>query len=300
MSEKFVNRRRERRMGNAVSRYNELEKLIENITISLEEAKIELDDSVKLLEKKQTKNPTPELERLESDFDQLELDLNLLSEDFENLEELFEEVEEMKEEINLERSSNQNRLLRRVDAIYEHAEEFLEEVENLRDDIFELSEDLYDGKKKQTKEKHEFKSVEDISGIINEAFAGIRNVFVDLGGSKGNSIAAMLAFLGEKEKKELVEMILEDKEETKDLKLSTVFPFLEESDCDKIFIAKMKTIPTKDLTALFPFVSSAALDKMVDEYLDGNFEGLNMTAVYPFLDQETIKKIFYHELNKQK
>lgn len=203
MSEKFVNRRRERRMGNAVSRYNELEKLIENITISLEEAKIELDDSVKLLEKKQTKNPTPELERLESDFDQLELDLNLLSEDFENLEELFEEVEEMKEEINLERSSNQNRLLRRVDAIYEHAEEFLEEVENLRDDIFELSEDLYDGKEKQTKEKHEFKSVEDISGIINEAFAGIRNVFVDLGGSKGNSIAAMLAFLGEKEKKRI-------------------------------------------------------------------------------------------------
>ncbi len=108
-------------------------------------------------------------------------------------------------------------------AIYEHAEEFLEEVENLRDDIFELSEDLYDGKKKQTKEKHEFKSVEDISGIINEAFAGIRNVFVDLGGSKGNSIAAMLAFLGEKEKKELVEMILEDKEETKDLKFQQSF-----------------------------------------------------------------------------
>ena len=299
MSEKFVNRRKNRRMKDATSRYDELEKLINDITQNLTESKVELDELVDLYASELAKNPTSNLADLKDEVKDAEEDYQIISEDFKVLNNIFENIKKDKEELNLERSSHQAKLLKRVDDFYEDAEEFLEEVEEFRDEIFELVEEINDKETKESsKQKQEFKSIEDISGIINEAFAGIRNVFIDLSG-KGNGIASMLPFLGKEEKKELVQMIIDGHENTKNLKLSTVFPFLEESDCDKIFLAKMKDIPTKDLTALLPFVSKEALSVMVDEYLEGNFDGLNMNSVYPFLDQESIKKIFYKQLKKE-
>ena len=298
MSEKFVNRRKNKRMKDATSRYDELERLINDITENLAESKDELDELVDLFASELAKNPTSSLIDLKDEVKDCEADYQLISEDFDVLNNIFGNIKKDKEELNLERSSHQAKLLKRVDDFYEDAEEFLEEVEEFRDEIFELVEEINDKETKgSSKQKQEFKSIEDISGIINEAFAGIRNVFVDLSG-KGNGIVSMLPFLGKEEKKELVQMIIDGHEDVKNLKLSSVFPFLDESDCDKIFLAKMKEIPTKEITALFPFVSKEALSVMVDEYLEGNFEGLNMNTVYPFLDQESIKKIFYKELKK--
>ena len=298
MSEKFVNRRKNKRMKDATSRYDELERLINDITENLAESKDELDELVDLFASELAKNPTSSLIDLKDEVKDCEADYQLISEDFDVLNNIFGNIKKDKEELNLERSSHQAKLLKRVDDFYEDAEEFLEEVEEFRDEIFELVEEINDKETKgSSKQKQEFKSIEDISGIINEAFAGIRNVFVDLSG-KGNGIVSMLPFLGKEEKKELVQMIIDGHEDAKNLKLSSVFPFLDESDCDKIFLAKMKEIPTKEITALFPFVSKEALSVMVDEYLEGNFEGLNMNTVYPFLDQESIKKIFYKELKK--
>ena len=298
MSEKFVNRRKNKRMKDATSRYDELEKLINDITENLAESKVELDELVDLFASELAKNPTSSLTDLKDEVKDCEADYQLISEDFEVLHNIFENIKKDKKELNLERSSHQAKLLKRVDEFYEDAEEFLEEIEEFRDKIFKLVEEINDKETKgSSKQKQEFKSVEDISSIINEAFAGIRNVFVDLSGNR-NGIASMLPFLGSEEIKELAQMIIDGHEDTKNLKLSSVFPFLEERDCDKIFLARMKEIPTKELTALFPFVSKEALSVMVDEYLEGNFEGLNMNSVYPFLDQESIKKIFYKELKK--
>jgi hypothetical protein len=89
------------------------------------------------------------------------------------------------------------------------------------------------------------------------------------------------------------------KAEFKNVNVVAIMPFLEEEDCDKIFLKKLQD--NDDVTIeLINFVSEECLSYLVDAYINGKFPNLNVDKLYPFLDGDDVKKLFYFELRKAK
>ena len=130
--------------------------------------------------------------------------------------------------------------------------------------------------------------------IFDSAFNGKNN-------SKVNSLVTALPFMDKEDLHELVDKILAESEEYKDLSLVMIFPFLDKKDCDKLFIQFV--IEGKDckypIVALAPFVSQECLSKLVDEYLNGKYQDVEMSTLYPFLDKKDVKRVFNHIIQKK-
>ena len=98
---------------------------------------------------------------------------------------------------------------------------------------------------------------------------------------------------------EIVDKILSDDPDFKDVDVVAIMPFLEDEDCDKIFIKKIQEDDEIALE-LVNFVSEECLSLLVDAYIEGKYPNLNVDKLYPFLDGEDVKKLFYFELRKAK
>jgi hypothetical protein len=77
-----------------------------------------------------------------------------------------------------------------------------------------------------------------------------------------------------------------------------LLPFLDDDDIDDEFRARVKN--KQDYKALLPFVDDDVLSDVVDDYVKGQCEGLDMDDIYPFLDDDDIRKLFKFEMNKSK
>lgn len=299
MSEKVTNRRRERILQDAFGRYDHLEEVISRIEADLNEVKEELHNAK--IDYDQVKGSLPKEEANDylEQLQQADEDIELIADDFTFLTSSFEKIIKMKEKANPENKTHQIKLLRRVNPLIDQADDLSDEVESLRDEIFEIHEDFIE--LKGGKKEKGFSSIHDISGAINQAFDEIKKAFKfepSNKTSKSARLSSILPFLDQKELSELVEMILNDHQNLQDVELAAIFPFLEKEDCDKIFLAKMNTLKKRDLIGLIPFVSSKTLSKLVDEYINGNLTNINIDAIYPFLDQVDIKRVFFYELKK--
>ena len=114
-----------------------------------------------------------------------------------------------------------------------------------------------------------------------------------------NKLVKILPFMDEEDVHEVVDKILDDDPDFKDVDVSAIMPFLEEEDCDKIFIKKVQDDDDIALE-LINFVSEECLTLLVDAYIAGKYPKLNVDRLYPFLDGDDVKKLFYFELKKSK
>jgi hypothetical protein len=112
-----------------------------------------------------------------------------------------------------------------------------------------------------------------------------------------------LPFLDDEDLKEMVDDIIKDSSNYQDLPLVAIMPFLSEEDADRLFLKCIgdKTLSLRfDISSLVHFVSEACLDKLADEYVKGNYQDVDVDALYPFMSSKTIKKVFKYHLNKKK
>lgn len=117
---------------------------------------------------------------------------------------------------------------------------------------------------------------------------------------KSNRIIAMLPFLNDDELHELVEDIMSDGEKYKDLSLAAVMPFLDDSDCDKIFLNAINNeSQLKHICSLAPFVSEECLSELVERYVNGDYPELNLDGLYPFMSTRDIKRLFKYSIAKR-
>ena len=54
-----------------------------------------------------------------------------------------------------------------------------------------------------------------------------------------------------------------------------------------------------DPLEIAPFVSSKSLSKVVDEYLNGQFQHTAMDELYPFLSPTDVKRVFKHIMSQK-
>ena len=121
---------------------------------------------------------------------------------------------------------------------------------------------------------------------------------------KGNNkIIALLPFMEDEEIHKIVESILNNSEDYKDLPLVAVMPFLSDEDCDALFmkfVVEEKYQDDIELSPLAPFVSEECLSKLVDAYIEGKYPNLELDDLYPFMSSKDVKKLFRFFIQKRK
>ncbi|MBR0461776.1 MAG: hypothetical protein IJJ00_03565 [Erysipelotrichaceae bacterium] len=121
--------------------------------------------------------------------------------------------------------------------------------------------------------------------------------------SKGKGkLIGMLPFMDEEELHQVVETVLESDADYKDLPLAAMMPFLEEKDCDALFMKAVSERYRKglSLTAMAPFISDECLSVLVDDYVNGKYPDLSLDGLYPFMDSKDVRKLFEYHIRKRK
>ena len=112
-------------------------------------------------------------------------------------------------------------------------------------------------------------------------------------------LAKILPFMEDEDVQNLIRNMLDGNESFKDIDVRVIFPYLDEDDCDAIFIKSLEDgnfdYSMKDIV---PFVSEKALSKVVDLYLEGKFTDKEIEKLYQYLSSEDIKRIFEHMMKK--
>ena len=107
----------------------------------------------------------------------------------------------------------------------------------------------------------------------------------------------MLPFLGTEEIDMIAKNVLESEaEEWKGFRLNDLFPFMSTAVIDKMFLETVEA--GKDYSRFLPFISSRAMHGIVEDVITGKRE-MNLDQMYPFLPGEDMKKVFYYYLNKE-
>ena len=190
-----------------------------------------------------------------------------------------------------------------------------------QDDIIdvEVEDEIYDNdeyvdggvnKNKKAKQKTPFeeglRDFEDAMSQLGETISkGINKAKVWMNGNfKGtdkvtNKLVKILPFMDEEDIHEIVDKILNDDPDFKGVNVTAIMPFLDDEDCDKIFLKKLQENDDVALE-LINFVSEDCLTYLVDAYIEGKYPNLDVDKLYPFLDGDDVKKLFYFELRKNK
>lgn len=117
-----------------------------------------------------------------------------------------------------------------------------------------------------------------------------------------NKLLTMLPFLDKEYLKEIVDGIINEEEEYKNLDLVVLFPYIGEEECDRLFkkfIFENKECDKHHITCVAPFVSKETLSNFVDEYTKGNYQNVNVDALYPFMSPQDVKKMFKYIISKK-
>ena len=116
--------------------------------------------------------------------------------------------------------------------------------------------------------------------------------------SKEAKLIRLLPYMNKREIHELAQKILASDETVKSLDLIAIMPFLTEDDADKLFVNSVRVGNTEyDFEKIIPYVSKSCVSEVVDGYIDGEYQSIDIDKLYPFLGDGDIKRLFYHILN---
>ncbi len=180
---------------------------------------------------------------------------------------------------------------------YDEYEERMDELEEEEEDE-DVESFTYNSNEKFTNQNL---TKDEVNDLVRNTFGAANKVMSSVGGMfkdstrtpKTKKLVSMLPFMDDEDIHEVVIGILENKEEYKDLDLVSIMPFLSTEDCDALF-KKALDENWAIVVNIVPFVSSKALSIFVDEYIDGNYQNIDIESLYPFIDSKDIKKLFHH------
>lgn len=191
----------------------------------------------------------------------------------------------------------------------EYYQKVSDEKENLREDFEENFEENF-GEEIKQKTKNFNNNIQDFvnnileqtSEIVEEATKPYKkkNKKAEKRSSKASRILNMLPYMDDEDIEELVEKILEDDELAKEIDLSSVLPYVDDDFCDKLFLKQLDLDENSPIIDdMIIYVSEECLSEVVDNYINGQYQNLEIDKFYPYLDSDDVKKLFYYELKKK-
>lgn len=116
-----------------------------------------------------------------------------------------------------------------------------------------------------------------------------------------NKLKKLLPFLEDEQLDEIADGIINNDKKYTKFSLTSILPFLSEEKCAGLFImyCNEKTEEGRQKARnIVPFVSSNVLSELVDGYIEGKYDYDLISDYYPFMESDTIKRLFEFELNK--
>jgi hypothetical protein len=115
---------------------------------------------------------------------------------------------------------------------------------------------------------------------------------------KMKRMLGLLPFLEDEQLSLLVDEIIKG-DETIEIDLMSVVPFLNQTDCDRLFDKIVIEHNTSiNPISIAPFVSEEALSQLVDKFIEGRLKEDLMDDIYPFLSSKDINRLFTYLINK--
>jgi hypothetical protein len=106
-----------------------------------------------------------------------------------------------------------------------------------------------------------------------------------------------LPFMDEDDIEKIAGKIIQEGGTYKEISIDSLLPFLDESLVDRELLRRAKAgLPFENL---LPFADESVLSQAVDDYIAGKGDGLSMDAIYPYLDDDDIRKLFRYEMDKK-
>lgn len=185
--------------------------------------------------------------------------------------------------------------------------EFFDKVEEL-EELEELNNINYD-KDEEDEERTETNESnhQSFKSKFNFNFENFGEMFGSIFGksnknSKSNKLISALPFMSEEDIHKIVEEILQNSEEYQDINLVAVMPFLSKMDRDALFmkfIVETDNDNHKYIYGIAPFVSTECFTKFVDGFIDGKYQDVNINALYPFMNNSDVKRVFDYIISKK-
>lgn len=116
---------------------------------------------------------------------------------------------------------------------------------------------------------------------------------------KMHRLVQMLPFMDEDTIHDLVEKLLQE-DGLEGIDVGVVLPFLDEKDATALFKKALKgDNPRLNPMMIAPFVDADALSYVVDEYIAGHIPEHQLDALYPFMNESDLKRLFKHIVEKE-
>ncbi len=181
----------------------------------------------------------------------------------------------------------------------------LEKIEDIEEDDDTQNEAFEEKTPSSDSLKDVLKKVKKIAQKGCGIGASLGNLFLNINDEKSqkkDKLLQILPFLDDDDIHEIAEDILNDPDNYYGLNLCAIMPFLSENDSDALFLKIALDTDKKyehSLTSLAPFVSEKCLSKLVDKYIAGEIQDVNMDELYPFLSSKDIKCLFKYIVSKK-
>ncbi len=185
---------------------------------------------------------------------------------------------------------------------YEEAKELRKRKEEIistsEDDLDDLDEEIEEELEK-IEELLDEDDNDDDDDLDDDDDAEKHNNYKNIFNFNNHSIYGALPFLSKADIHELIKSIIKKDEAVKNLKIEVVLPFASREDCDALFIKALDLNLDIKISHIVPFVSKSCLSKFVDKYIEGKYSDVNVNLLYPFLDSNDIKRLFYYVMRKK-
>lgn len=187
----------------------------------------------------------------------------------------------------------------KVDLIFtdeDEEDDFLDMLEDEEDDDYDESEDVFEDGDPSIGENIE-KFFYNLGEKIDDCFAEVTKKIKN---KKNNDISMIIPYLEKEELHDLVDKIIEGKEELQNISIIEILPHLESDDCDRIFLKSlMENNPKLKSEQIVKYASEKCLDIVVDKYINGELKINNINNLYPYLSGKSIKKLFNYILKSK-
>lgn len=183
-------------------------------------------------------------------------------------------------------------------------DDLLDEIENVEEDSTQ-NENSEEKTPSLDSLKDVLKKVEKIAQKGYGIGTNLGNLFLNIGSEKyqkKNKLLQILPFLDDDDIHEVAEDILSDPDKYCGLNLCEIMPFLSGKDCDALFLRIVLDTDNKyeySPTSLAPFVSEKCLSMLVDKYIAGELQVVDMDELYPFLSSKDVKRLFKYIVSKK-
>ncbi len=138
-----------------------------------------------------------------------------------------------------------------------------------------------------------------IASLLSREVAGKLFIYLVRRGDNV-SIHQIISYIPREELEEFVDLYVSGKTNCDNVNMRKLAPYISREAIGKLFINAIEKGEDIDIYSIIPFIGVRTLDKLVEGYVNGKYQNIDLNKIYPFLSKKSVTKLFtFLSKNKQ-